>query len=101
MSATPNRARFLLESLADLRAGLRARGGDLAVRHGRPEAAVIRLATQTGAREMQWRRPLAAPQAARLPGRGRAAGPTRDGQSCATSGVAASGLARELNRLLA
>ena len=68
MSATPNRARFLLESLADVRAGLRARGGDLAVRHGRPEAAVIRLATQTGAREMQWRRPLVGPDAARLPG---------------------------------
>jgi deoxyribodipyrimidine photo-lyase len=49
MSAAPNRARFLLESLADLRAGLRARGGDLVVRSGRPEAEVIRLATQTGA----------------------------------------------------
>ena len=49
MSAAPNRARFLLESLADLRASLRARGGDLTVRHGRAEAEVIRLATQTGA----------------------------------------------------
>ena len=48
MSA-PNRARFLLESLADLREGLRARGGDLVVRSGRPQAEVTRLATQTGA----------------------------------------------------
>jgi DNA photolyase len=47
MSA-PNRARFVLECLADLRAGLRARGGDLVVRSGRPEAEAIRLATQTG-----------------------------------------------------
>jgi deoxyribodipyrimidine photo-lyase len=49
MTAAPNRSRFLLESLADLREGLRARGGDLVVRSGRPEAEVVRLATQTGA----------------------------------------------------
>jgi deoxyribodipyrimidine photo-lyase len=49
MSAAPNRACFLLESLADLRAGMRVRGGDLTVRQGSPEAEVIRLATQTGA----------------------------------------------------
>ena len=49
MSAAPNRARFLLQSLADLRESLRSRGGDLTVRHGRAEAEVIRLATQTGA----------------------------------------------------
>ena len=49
MSAAPNRACFLLESLADVRESLRARGGELLVRQGRPEAEVIRLATQTGA----------------------------------------------------
>jgi len=49
MSAAPNRARFLLESLADLRDSLRARGGDLTVRHGSAQAEVIRLAAQTGA----------------------------------------------------
>lgn len=49
MSAAPNRARFLLESLADLHESLRSRGGDLMVRHGSAEAEVIRLATQTGA----------------------------------------------------
>jgi deoxyribodipyrimidine photo-lyase len=52
MSAAPNRARFLLASLADLRQGMRARGGDLVVRSGRPEAEVIRLATQTGAQTL-------------------------------------------------
>ena len=49
LMSAPNRARFLLECLADLRAGLRGRGGDLVVRSGRPEAEAIRLATQTGA----------------------------------------------------
>jgi deoxyribodipyrimidine photo-lyase len=49
MSAAPNRACYLLESLADVRESLRARGGELLVRQGRPEAEVIRLATQTGA----------------------------------------------------
>ncbi|HEX7996368.1 MAG TPA: deoxyribodipyrimidine photo-lyase, partial [Streptosporangiaceae bacterium] len=49
MTAAPNRSCFLLESLADLREGLRARGGHLVVRSGRPEAEVVRLATQTGA----------------------------------------------------
>jgi deoxyribodipyrimidine photo-lyase len=49
LMSAPNRARFVLECLADLRAGLRARGGDLVVRSGKAEAEVIRLATQTGA----------------------------------------------------
>jgi len=40
----PGRAGFLLDCLADLRAGLRQRGGDLLVRHGDPVAEVIRLA---------------------------------------------------------
>jgi deoxyribodipyrimidine photo-lyase len=48
-SVAPNRAGFLADSLAELRESLRARDGDLTVRHGSPEAEVIRLATQTGA----------------------------------------------------
>lgn len=40
----PGRVAFLLDCLADLRAGLRQRGGDLLVRHGDPVAEVIRLA---------------------------------------------------------
>jgi deoxyribodipyrimidine photo-lyase len=40
----PNRAAFLLDSLTDLRTGLRQRRGDLLIRHGDPVAEVIRLA---------------------------------------------------------
>jgi deoxyribodipyrimidine photo-lyase len=45
----PNRARFLAESLADLRASLRERGGDLVIRRGDPAAEVIALAAETAA----------------------------------------------------
>jgi deoxyribodipyrimidine photo-lyase len=45
----PNRARFLAESLADLRESLRARGSDLVIRPGSPAAEIIRLATETRA----------------------------------------------------
>ncbi|HEX8105119.1 MAG TPA: deoxyribodipyrimidine photo-lyase, partial [Solirubrobacteraceae bacterium] len=44
------RAHFLLESVRELRAALRARGGELLVRDGRPEAELVALAEQTGAR---------------------------------------------------
>src|ERR1700750_293240 len=44
IAAPPNRARFLAESLADLRASLRDRGADLVLRGGDPPAEVIRLA---------------------------------------------------------
>ena len=44
IAAPPNRARFLAESLADLRASLRERGADLILRRGDPAAEVIRLA---------------------------------------------------------
>nr|WP_285701000.1 deoxyribodipyrimidine photo-lyase [Actinomadura sp. NBRC 104412] len=47
--AVPNRVRFLLESLADLRESLRGLGGDLVVRRGDPVAEVARLAKDTGA----------------------------------------------------
>src|SRR5690348_3920912 len=44
IAAPPNRARFLAESLADLRASLRERGADLVLRRGDPAAEVIGLA---------------------------------------------------------
>src|SRR5690242_8166171 len=44
IAAPPNRARFLAESLADLRTSLRERGADLILRRGDPAAEVIRLA---------------------------------------------------------
>ena len=44
-----NRARFLAESLADLRASLRERGADLVLRRGDPAAEVIRLAAEVRA----------------------------------------------------
>ncbi|MFB6281994.1 MAG: DASH family cryptochrome [Haloferacaceae archaeon] len=45
----PHRARFRRESLRDLRASLRERGGDLFVRAGRPGAVVPDLAERVGA----------------------------------------------------
>jgi deoxyribodipyrimidine photolyase len=49
LGAAPNRVRFLLEALADLRAALRERGGDLIIRRGDPVTEVIGLARDTGA----------------------------------------------------
>jgi len=49
IAAPPNRARFLAESLADLRASLRERGADLVIRDGDPAAEVIALAGETKA----------------------------------------------------
>jgi deoxyribodipyrimidine photo-lyase len=49
IAAPPNRARFLAESLADLRTSLRERGADLVLRRGDPAAAVIRLAAEVHA----------------------------------------------------
>jgi deoxyribodipyrimidine photo-lyase len=46
---SPNRARFLAESLADLREALRERGADLVLRAGEPAAEVIRLAAEVNA----------------------------------------------------
>lgn len=43
------RVRFLLETLADLRAALRARGSDLVIRHGHPESVLPALARELGA----------------------------------------------------
>ncbi|NDU77723.1 deoxyribodipyrimidine photo-lyase [Actinomadura sp. DSM 109109] len=50
--AAPNRVRFLLDCLADLRESLRERGGDLVVRRGDPAAETARLARETGARSV-------------------------------------------------
>ncbi|KAI0529594.1 hypothetical protein KFK09_002148 [Dendrobium nobile] len=45
----PYRATFLLQSVADLRRSLRARGSDLVVRIGRPESVLVELARSVGA----------------------------------------------------
>ncbi|HEX4288470.1 MAG TPA: deoxyribodipyrimidine photo-lyase [Trebonia sp.] len=47
--AVPNRARFLHESLADLRQSLRQRGGDLVLRRGDPVEEALRLAAEVDA----------------------------------------------------
>ena len=47
--AAPNRVRFLLEALADLRSSLRERGGDLVIRRGDTVTEVIGLARDAGA----------------------------------------------------
>src|ERR1700722_5551020 len=47
--AVPNRARFLRDSLADLRESLRQRGGDLVLRRGDPGAETLRLAGEVQA----------------------------------------------------
>ncbi|MEL6651022.1 MAG: DASH family cryptochrome [Bacteroidota bacterium] len=43
------RAKFLLESLADLRQRLRSKGSDLIIIHGKPEKALIEVAQKYGA----------------------------------------------------
>jgi deoxyribodipyrimidine photo-lyase len=45
----PNRARFLRDSLADLRSSLRVRGGDLLIRRGDPVAEAIKVCRQVKA----------------------------------------------------
>jgi len=49
LMSSPSRVRFLADSLAGLRDGLRSRGGDLVVRHGDPVTEVMRLAVGTRA----------------------------------------------------
>lgn len=44
------RAQFLLEAVEDLRARLRAKGGDLVVKVGKPEVEVPRAAAAVGAK---------------------------------------------------
>lgn len=50
--AVPNRATFLADSLADLDAGLRERGGRLVVRRGEVIEQVCEVVAETGAREV-------------------------------------------------
>jgi deoxyribodipyrimidine photo-lyase len=50
--AAPNRVRFLLDGLADLRASLQGLGGDLVVRRGDPVAEIARLAGRVDATEL-------------------------------------------------
>ncbi len=50
--AAPNRVRFLLEALADLRSALRERGGELVLRRGDTVTEVIKLARETGAQSV-------------------------------------------------
>jgi len=50
----PYRAEFLIESLADLRASLRDRGGDLFVRRGVPEVVVPEIAERADADAVYW-----------------------------------------------
>ncbi len=45
----PHRAKFILESLADLRESLRARGSDLLLRHGLPEEVLPELSQEVRA----------------------------------------------------
>ena len=47
--SSANRNRFLQECLEDLRANLRARGGELVIRSGKPEEALARLADECDA----------------------------------------------------
>ena len=49
IAGPPNRARFLAESLGDLREALRQRQGDLVIRTGDPAAEVTKLAQETNA----------------------------------------------------
>jgi deoxyribodipyrimidine photo-lyase len=49
IAAGPNRMRFLLDSLADLRRSLSALGGTLVVRRGDPVAETMRVVGETGA----------------------------------------------------
>src|SRR5690606_21641301 len=50
--SSPNRRRFLAESLADLRTSLRARGSELVIRPGDPAAEAVRLARSVGAQRI-------------------------------------------------
>jgi deoxyribodipyrimidine photo-lyase len=51
-NASGPRTQFLLECLADLQNSLEDRGGRLAIRRGRPEHELVKLAAATGARDV-------------------------------------------------
>jgi deoxyribodipyrimidine photo-lyase len=48
-TASPDRRRFLVDALEDLRRSLRERGGQLFVRYGNPTAETMKVAAETGA----------------------------------------------------
>jgi deoxyribodipyrimidine photo-lyase len=52
-TASPNRAAFLAEALADLRSTLRGLGGDLVIRRGDVVTETLRVALETGAGEVR------------------------------------------------
>lgn len=52
-TASPNRAAFLAETLAELRSALRDRGGDLVIRRGDVVAETMRVAREVGAGVVQ------------------------------------------------
>jgi deoxyribodipyrimidine photo-lyase len=45
-NSSSNRNRFLIECLTDLKSSLKKIGGDLAIRHGKPEVELLRLAQE-------------------------------------------------------
>ena len=80
--ASGPRTQFLLESLTDLDASLRALGSALVVRHGPPESELCRLAAETGAKEIHFTAdvsPFARRRGARVASAFRAAGVTLHG----------------------
>jgi len=58
------RAKFLLESVADLREALRSRGSDLLVRRGLPETVIPTLAKQLGIAEVYFHQEVTAEEVA-------------------------------------
>lgn len=59
-----HRARFLIESLADLRASLRALGSDLVIRRGLPEEVLPTLAREVGAATVRFHEEVASEELA-------------------------------------
>jgi deoxyribodipyrimidine photo-lyase len=54
LARSPSRAAFMLDCLRELRDALRARGGELFVRAGRPEVVLPELARETGSRAVYY-----------------------------------------------
>jgi deoxyribodipyrimidine photo-lyase len=54
LARSPSRAAFMLDCLRELREALRARGGELFVRTGRPEVELAGLARETGSRAVYY-----------------------------------------------
>ena len=54
LALSPSRSAFMLDCLRELRDALRARGGELFVRAGRPEVVLPELARETGSRALYY-----------------------------------------------